>query len=80
MVSNLSENLYETEKNYDLARLRLLHKSCWVDFPLDNPDWTVRLNAYYALYIQCMFYRLGSCKILEWGKLDKTNKMLGFFL
>ena len=46
MVSNLSENLYETEKNYDLARLRLLHKSCWVDFPLDNPDWTVLCIVY----------------------------------
>ena len=30
----------------DLARLHLLHKTCWVDSTLGSPDWTVRLNAY----------------------------------
>ena len=30
----------------NLARLHLMHKTCWIDSTLGSPDWTVRLNAY----------------------------------
>ena len=29
----------------DLAKQHLLQKTCWVDFTLGSPDWTVRVNA-----------------------------------
>ena len=29
----------------DLARLHLLHTTCWVDPTMGSPDWMVRLNA-----------------------------------
>ena len=30
----------------DLARLHLLHKTCWVDSTVGRSDWTVRVNAF----------------------------------
>ena len=38
--------IYSFELQCDLARLNLLQKTCWVDFTLGSPDWTVRLNVY----------------------------------
>ena len=44
----------------DLTRLHWLHKSCWVDFTLNSPDWTVRINTYTLRYMLC---RLESCSV-----------------
>ena len=44
--------------------LNLLHKTCWGDFTLGSPDWTVRLNAITVHVVPARVMQL-----LEWCDL-----------